>query len=91
MADKEYTNFVCYKTKYKDTEITARKWPNEHRTEILLDDNFAKLHGYNSARDFIADAFNTKAMQYKEDDKVWLEWDETKNTLKSVTISKKQS
>lgn len=89
MTSRILSKFICFKTKYKGVEITVRKWVDENRNEVLLDDNLAKLSGYKSAKDFIAATFNTEAMHYKEDDKIWLEWNVTENTLKSVTISKK--
>ena len=55
---------------------------------MLLNDNAAKSFGYKNKEELINALFDTRAMDYAKGDNIWLEWDEDKNTIKSVTLSK---
>lgn len=80
--------YIIFQKKCKDIDITFRKWINEERVAFLVDDNAAKYFGYKNKECFINAIFDTKAMDYSEEDKIWLEWDENTNTIKSITLSK---
>lgn len=79
---------LIFKKRYKGVNITFRKWIKEKREEILLNDNAAKSFGYKNKEELINALFDTRAMDYAKGDNIWLEWDEDKNTIKSVTLSK---
>lgn len=85
---KEKKTFIIFQKKCKDTDITFRKWINEERVDFLVNDNAAKFLGFKNKECLINAFFDTKAMDYSEEDKIWLEWNEDTNTIKSVTISK---
>lgn len=86
--NKEKKVYITFQKKCKDIDITFRKWINEEREEFLLDNNAAKVLGFKSETELINALFDTKAMNYSEEDKIWLEWDENTNTIKSITLSK---
>ena len=85
---KEKKAFIIFQKKCKDTDITFRKWINEEREEFLLDNNAAKFLGFENKECLIKNILDTKAINYSEEDKIWLEWDENTNTIKSITLSK---
>ena len=86
--NKEKKVCIIFQKKCKDTDITFRKWINEERVDFLVDDNAAKFLGYKNKECFINAIFDTKAMDYNPSDKIWIEWNECDNIIKSVTISK---
>ena len=86
--NKEKKVYITFQKKCKDIDITFRKWINEERVAFLVNDNAAKFLGFKNKECLINAIFDTKAMDYSEEDKIWLEWDEDTNTIKSVTISK---
>ena len=79
---------LIFKRRYKGVNITFRKWVKEKREEILLNDNAAKFLGFRNKEELINALFDTRAMNYAKGDNIWLEWDEDKSTIKSVTLSK---
>lgn len=79
---------LIFKRRYKGVNITFRKWIKENRKEMLLNDNAAKSFGYKNKEELINALFDTRAMDYAKGDNIWLEWDEDKSTIKSVTLSK---
>lgn len=80
--------YLIFKRRYKGVNITFRKWVKEKREEILLNDNAAKFLGFRNKEELINALFDTRAMNYAKGDNIWLEWDEDKSTIKSVTLSK---
>ena len=80
--------YIIFQKKCKDIDITFRKWINEEREEFLLDNNAAKFLGFRNKECLIKNILDTKAINYSEEDKIWLEWDENTNTIKSITVSK---
>ena len=86
--NKEKKVYITFQKKCKDTDITFRKWINEEREEFLLDNNAAKFLGFENKECLIKNIIDTKAINYSEEDKIWLEWDENTNTIKSITLSK---
>lgn len=86
--NKEKKVYVIFQKKCKDTDITFRKWINEEREEFLVDNNAAKFLGFRNKEELINALFDTRAMNYAKGDNIWLEWDENKSTIKSVTLSK---
>ena len=79
---------LIFKRRCKGVNITFRKWVKEKREEILLNDNAAKILGFRNKEELINALFDTRAMNYAKGDNIWLEWDEDKSTIKSVTLSK---
>lgn len=86
--NKEKKVYITFQKKCKDIDITFRKWINEEREEFLLDNNAAKVLGFRNKECLIKNILDTKAINYSEEDKIWLEWDENTNTIKSITQSK---
>ena len=86
--NKEKKVYIIFQKKCKDTDITFRKWINEERVDFLVDDNAAKFLGYKNKECFINAIFDKKDMEYNTSDKIWIEWNEHDNIIKSVTISK---
>ena len=86
--NKEKKVYVIFQKKCKDTDITFRKWINEEREEFLVDNNAAKFLGFRNKEELTNALFDTRAMNYAKGDNIWLEWDENKSTIKSVTLSK---
>ena len=86
--NKEKKLYITFQKKCKDIDSTFRKWINEERVDFLVNDNAAKFLGFKNKECLINAFFDTKAMDYSEEDKIWLELNEYTNTIKSATISK---
>ena len=50
--------FIVLKMKYKGTEIIFRRWFEDGKEEIQVDDNFARLMGFPSKEELIKEMRN---------------------------------
>lgn len=81
--------FIVVKVKYKDTELTIRRWFQPNREEFLIDDNFARLNNFKTKQDFInAMLKDVQDIDYQEGDNLWIEFDEKAQKITSVSVSK---
>lgn len=81
--------FIVVKTKYKDTELTIRRWFEPNREEFLIDNNFARLNNFKTKQDFIKVMLkDVQGIDYQADNDVWVEFDEHAYKVISISVSK---
>ena len=80
--------FIVLKMKYKGTEIIFRRWFEDGKEEIQVDDNFARLMGFPSKEELIKTMLKDTEIDYKEGDTLWVRFDEWKQKITSVSVSK---
>ncbi len=80
--------FIVLKMKYKGTEIIFRRWFEDGKEEIQVDDNFARLMGFPSKEELIKTMLKDTEIDYKEGDTLWACFDESTQKITSVSVSK---
>lgn len=83
--------FIVLKMKYKGTEIIFRRWFEDDKEEIQVDDNFARLMGFPSKKELIKEMLKDTEIDYKEGDTLWVCFDDaTQNVtdILALTIEK---
>lgn len=80
--------FIVLKMKYKGTEIIFRRWFENGKEEIQVDDNFARLMGFPSKEELIKTMLKDTEIDYKEGNILWACFDESTQKITSVSVSK---
>ena len=80
--------FIVLKMKYKGTEIIFRRWFEDGKEEIQVNDNFARLMGFHSKEELIKTMLKYTEIDYKEGDTLWACFDESTQKITSVSVSK---
>lgn len=80
--------FIVLKMKYKGTEIIFRRWFEDGKEEIQVNDNFARLMGFPSKEELIKTILKDTEIDYKECDTLWACFDESTQKITSVSVSK---
>ena len=84
--------FIKVKIKVRGTELTVRRWLDPYREEYLIDDNFARLNGFQSKQEYInAMLDGVDGIDYQEGNELWVEFDEEARKITSVSVSKLQT
>lgn len=79
---------IVLKMKYKGTEIIFRRWFEDGKEEIQVNDNFARLMGLPSKEELIKTMLKDTEIDYKEGDTLWARFDEETQKITSVSVSK---
>lgn len=79
---------IVLKMKYKGTEIIFRRWFEDGKEEIQVNDNFARLMGFPSKEELIKTMLKDIEIDYKEGDTLWARFDEETQKVTSVSVSK---
>lgn len=79
---------IVLKMKYKGAEIIFRRWFEDGKEEIQVDDNFARLMGFPSKEELIKTMLKDTEIDYKEGDTLWVRFDESTQKITSVSVSK---
>lgn len=83
--------FIKVKIKIRGTELTVRRWLDPYKEEYLIDDNFARLNGFQSKQEYIAAMLDgVEGIDYQEGNELWVEFDEEARKIKSVSVSRLQ-
>ena len=83
--------FIKVKIKVRGTELTVRRWLDPYREEYLIDDNFARLNGFQSKLEYInAMLDGVEDIDYQEGNELWVEFDEEARKITSVSVSRLQ-
>lgn len=78
--------FIKVKIKIRGTELTVRRWLDPYKEEYLIDDNFARLNGFQSKQEYIAAMLDgVEGIDYQEGNELWVEFDEEARKIKSVS------
>lgn len=80
--------FIVLKMKYKGAEIIFRRWFEDGKEEIQVDDNFARLMGFLSKEELIKTMLKDTEIDYKEGDTLWACFDESTQKITNVSVSK---
>lgn len=81
--------FIKVKIKIRGTEFTVRRWLDPYKEEYLIDDNFARLNGFQSKQEYIAAMLDgVEGIDYQEGNELWVEFDEEARKIKSVSVSR---
>lgn len=80
--------FIVLKMKYKGTEIIFRRWFEDGKEEIQVDDNFARLMGFPSKEELIKTMLKDTNIDYQQGDKLWCVFDEGTQQITSVSVTK---
>lgn len=84
--------FIKVKIKVRGTELTVRRWLDPYKEEYLIDDNFARLNGFQSKQEYInAMLDGVEGIDYQEGNELWVEFDEKARKITSVSVSKLQT
>ena len=76
--------FIVLKMKYKGTEIIFRRWFEDGKEEIQVDDNFARLMGFPSKEELIKEMLKDTEFSYNEDDTIWVLFDDTTQSVSDI-------
>lgn len=79
---------IVLKMKYKGAEIIFRRWFENGKEEIQVNDNFARLMGFPSKEELIKTMLKDIEIDYKEGDTLWVRFDESTQKITSVSVSK---
>lgn len=79
--------YVVVQCAVKDTKLTIRRWL-DGKEEILMDNNFAKLVGFPSKKDFVSYLLKDVETDYKEGDNLWIEYNTETNKIESFCVQK---
>lgn len=81
--------FIKVKIKIRGTELTVRRWLDPYKEEYLIDDNFARLNGFQSKQEYIAAMLDgVEGIDYQEGNELWVEFDEEARKITSVSVSR---
>mgnify|MGYP007039086772 FL=1 len=80
--------FIVLKKKYNGTEIIFRRWLEDGKEEIQVNDNFAHLMGFPSKEKLIKTMLKDTEIDYKEGNTLWACFDESTQKITSVSVSK---
>lgn len=80
--------FIVLKKKYKGTEIIFRRWFEDGKEEIQVNDNFVRLMGFPSKQELIKTMLKDNEIDYKEGNTLWACFDESTQKITSVSVSK---
>lgn len=80
--------FVVVQCTIKNTKLTIRRWLEDGKEEIQVDDNFARLMGFHSKEELIKTMLKDTEIDYKEGDTLWMCFDESTQKITSVSVSK---
>lgn len=76
--------FIVLKMKYKGTEIIFRRWFEDGKEEIQVDDNFARLMGFPSKEELIKTMLKDTEFSYNEGDTIWVLFDDTAQNVSDI-------
>lgn len=76
--------FILLKIKYKGTEIIFRRWFEDGKEEIQVNDNFARLMGFPSKEELIKEMLKDTEVSYNEGDTIWILFDDTTQNVSDI-------
>ena len=76
--------FIVLKMKYKGTEIILRRWFEDGKEEIQVDDNFARLMGFPSKEELIKEMLKDTEFSYNDGDTIWVLFDDTTQNVSDI-------
>lgn len=80
--------YVVVQCTVKDIKLTIRRWLEDGKEEILMDNNFAKLAGFPSKKDFVSYLLKDVETEYKEGDNLWIVYNTETNKIESFCVQK---
>lgn len=76
--------FIVLKMKYKGSEIIFRRWFEDDKEEIQVDDNFARLMGFPSKEELIKEMLKDTEFIYNDGDTIWVLFDDTTQNVSDI-------
>lgn len=76
--------FVVVQCTIKNTKLTIRRWLEDDKEEIQVDDNFARLMGFPSKEELIKEMLKDTEFSYNEGDTIWVLFDDTTQNVSDI-------
>lgn len=80
--------FVVVQCTIKNSKLTIRRWFEDGKEEIQVNDNFARLMGFPSKEELIKEMLKDTEFSYNDGDTLWACFDESTQKITSVSVSK---
>lgn len=76
--------FVVVQCTIKNTKLTIRRWLEDGKEEIQVDDNFARLMGFPSKEELIKEMLKDTEFSYNDGDTIWVLFDDTTQNVSDI-------
>lgn len=76
--------FVVVQCTIKNTKLTIRRWLEDGKEEIQVDDNFARLMGFTSKEELIKEMLKDTEFSYNDGDTICAIFDDTTQNVSDI-------